>query len=303
MKFLNIEVDNHKKETHSLKKSIKEKDKELFKAENKSENFECSVKRLKTEISSLKSSNKKLSKEKFPNTKQACPASTQTCPPHSQLAAPVSSTIRTRTLPTTTDQISEILPLNIPTISRHSELFLASDSVMMSSPPATAPAVWSSPPYSPACQPPPSASIHSPCTPPGWPKSFSQPQSACDYEEKIVTENNKNTYEENNDVENNNHEEKAEIRVLENDTFKGQKVKPKCILSAEVQEILKAEKVDFEKLVDAVRRDEMDFKLTDDEDDSYSNYENDDYPDEYWDTEIQDVTDEAVDDQKPDNEI
>ena len=68
VKFLNNEVDARKKEIHSLKKSNKEKDKELFKAENKSENLEGSVKRLKTEISTLKNSNKRLSKEKFPNT-------------------------------------------------------------------------------------------------------------------------------------------------------------------------------------------------------------------------------------------
>ena len=65
----------------------------------------------------------------------------------------------------------------------------------------------------------------------------------------------------------------------------------------------KGGKVDFEKLVEAVRRDEMDFDLPDDEDDSYRNYDYDDYPDEYWDTEIQDVTDEAIDDQKPDDNI
>ena len=104
-------------------------------------------------------------------------------------------------------------------------------------------------------------------------------------------------------VENNNHEEKgviknnniAEKRVVEN-------VKPKCILSAEVQEIIKADKVDFEKLVEAVRRDKIGCDLPNDEDeDSYSNYEYEEYPDEYWNSaEILNVTDKVIDDQMPD---
>ena len=48
VKFLNSEADTYKKEIQCLKKCIRDKDKELFKSESKSENLECSVKRLKT---------------------------------------------------------------------------------------------------------------------------------------------------------------------------------------------------------------------------------------------------------------
>ena len=58
IKFLNSESDQNKKEICSLQKTIKEKDKELFKAESKCENIECSVQRLKTEVSSLKNLSK-----------------------------------------------------------------------------------------------------------------------------------------------------------------------------------------------------------------------------------------------------
>ena len=174
---------------------------------------------------------------------------------------------------------------------------------VISSPSPPAPAVSSSPTSSPACHPPTPASVHTPCTPPGWPSSISQPQSARNNGKESVAVNNKNIYEESDVVENNNHEEIgviknnniAEKRVVEN-------VKPKCILSAEVQEIIKADKVDFEKLVEAVRRDKIGCDLPNDEDeDSYSNYEYEEYPDEYWNSaEILNVTDKVIDDQMPD---
>ena len=81
IKFLNSESNQQKKEIHSLKKSNKEKEKELFKAESKCENLECSVKRMKTEVSSHKSDNKRLSKENSFFYRQTCSVPTQTCSP------------------------------------------------------------------------------------------------------------------------------------------------------------------------------------------------------------------------------
>ena len=158
----------------------------------------------------------------------------------------------------------------------------------------------------------PPASVHavcsSPCTPPGWTTCILQ--SARNSEKKIEAENERKTNEEDYVVENNNYEERSAIEnnsnaeniVIENDAYNERNVKPKCLLSTEIQEILKSEKLDFEKLVEAVRRDKIGLDLPNDgeEDYGYSNYEYEDYPHEYWDTEIQDVTDEAIDDQNLD---
>ena len=59
------------------------------------------------------------------------------------------------------------------------------------------------------------------------------------------------------------------------DTSEEKKVKRKNILSVEVQEILKHEKLDFAKLVEAVQNDKMICEDTEPEkdDDSYSNYD------------------------------
>ena len=107
-------------------------------------------------------------------------------------------------------------------------------------------------------------------------------------------------------VENNNNEEIVENNTYEQeknstkDTQEGKKMKRKCILSAEVQEILKEEKVDFQKLVEAVRNDKMDFNLAEhEEDDSYSDLMYEDHPDEYWDDEIKDITEEDVEQRNP----
>ena len=76
--------------------------------------------------------------------------------------------------------------------------------------------------------------------------------------------------------------------MVENTPDESKEVYHKCILSAEVQEILKEEKVDFNKLLEAVRNDKMDVNLPEDEidDESYNNYEYEDYYDEYCDNEI-----------------
>ena len=85
-------------------------------------------------------------------------------------------------------------------------------------------------------------------------------------------------------------------------TFEEKKVKQKNILSVEVQEILKDEKLDFAKLVEAVRNDKMICEDTEHEkdDDSYSNYDYESYPDEYWDIDIEDVAENDLEDEEPD---
>ena len=71
--------------------------------------------------------------------------------------------------------------------------------------------------------------------------------------------------------------------------WKAKKVKPKSLLSEEVQEILKNDKLDFAKLVEAVRNNKLPSDLLENDDDEF-NYE--EYPDEYCN--IHDVTDEAI---------
>ena len=80
-------------------------------------------------------------------------------------------------------------------------------------------------------------------------------------------------------------------------------VKRKCILSDEVQEVLKEETLIFARLVEAVKNDKMNFDLSEGEtDDSYSNFDHEKYPDEYWDTDIHDVTEDDVEEHEgPDN--
>ena len=82
------------------------------------------------------------------------------------------------------------------------------------------------------------------------------------YEQKNV---NENLILKEKNVENNNYEEKVENSTYKQenenkeDTLEEKNVKQKCILSLEVQEILKEEKVDFKKLIEAIRNDKMDF--------------------------------------------
>ena len=67
------------------------------------------------------------------------------------------------------------------------------------------------------------------------------------------------------------------------------------MLSDEVQKKLKEEKLDFGKLLEAVKNDKLPSDLLEhyeDEDYRYSDYE--DYPPKYWDKEIHDVTDEEA---------
>ena len=85
-------------------------------------------------------------------------------------------------------------------------------------------------------------------------------------------------------------------KVVESDT-KEEIEKSKCVPSEQVQKIVNQEKIDFEKLLEAVRNDDFfcnksENTAEDEEEDSYSNYEYENYPDDYW--EMDDVTDEDV---------
>ena len=121
---------------------------------------------------------------------------------------------------------------------------------------------WSSPPFSPPRIPPPQASPGSPYTPPRQPTSVQE--QACSNGQK-------------NEIEDN--------------SFKVQDVKRKCILSDEVQEILKEEKLDFARLVEAVKKDKMICDSSEGEH-AYSDFDYENYPDEYWDGDGNDVTEE-----------
>ena len=281
IKFLNSESDQHKKEIRSLQKSIKERDNKLFKAESKCENFECNVERLKTEVSSLKSKIKDLSKEKS-HKSQTCSTCSQTCPSLLDLvSAPAPLSPMLLTPPRTA---SKIHPTNISSTPGPAESPLVSGPVI-SSPVGVAQAAWSSPPISPTRQQTSLASIHSPCTPPGRPTTPHPLQSPCTV--RLVDEKN---MVKNDNIEN----------MVQKSTHEEKNIKRKCILSLEVQEILKEEKVDFKKLVEAVRNDKMDFDTPQDEIDySYSYSDLEDYPDEHWDEEIKNVTDEDIEHEKP----
>ena len=80
--------------------------------------------------------------------------------------------------------------------------------------------------------------------------------------------------------------------MVENKTY-GKEVKRKSLLSEEVQEILKSDKLDFAELVEAVRNDKLPSdQLEDEENDSFINFNYKKYPDEYWN--FHDVTDDAI---------
>ena len=70
LKTMNCEIVAHKTDLTKLKKSIKEKDKQIIKLEIKCENLESNVKWFKSDISDLKTENKKLIKGKFPQIKK-----------------------------------------------------------------------------------------------------------------------------------------------------------------------------------------------------------------------------------------
>ena len=60
--------------------------------------------------------------------------------------------------------------------------------------------------------------------------------------------------------------------MVENKTY-GKEVKRKSLLSEEVQEILKSDKLDFAELVEAVRKDKLPSdQLEDEENDSFINF-------------------------------
>ena len=71
----------------------------------------------------------------------------------------------------------------------------------------------------------------------------------------------------------------------------------KCVLSEQVQEIVKGGTIDFEKLLEAVRNDEffsIESENTAEEEDSYSYYAYENYPDDYREMNDDDFTDKDV---------
>ena len=82
---------------------------------------------------------------------------------------------------------------------------------------------------------------------------------------------------------------------VENHALENKKVKRKSLLSEEVQEVLRNDKFDFAKLVEAVRNNPLPsdlLEIDDEEIDNYSNYNYEEYPDEY--RSIHDATDEEI---------
>ena len=85
---------------------------------------------------------------------------------------------------------------------------------------------------------------------------------------------------------------------------KDKNVERKSILSAEVQEILKEEKLDFAKLLEAVRNDKLPCDISrNEEDDDYNTFDYENYPDESCHFEIHDITDEEVKNDGTDKEM
>ena len=82
---------------------------------------------------------------------------------------------------------------------------------------------------------------------------------------------------------------------VENHSLENKKVKRKSLLSEEVQEVLRNDKFDFAKLVEAVRNNPLPsdlLEIDDEEIDNYSNYNYEEYPDEY--RSFYDATDEEI---------
>ena len=69
IKVLQKEIDDQKKEEKCLTKTIKEKDREAVKIQNKCDNLEANVKRLKSDVTVLRNEKKKLDKEKLRKSK------------------------------------------------------------------------------------------------------------------------------------------------------------------------------------------------------------------------------------------
>ena len=266
LKNSNMEITKLKNEMKGASKLFKEKEKEAYKLDQKCENLEANLKRAKEELNSVKLNCKKLQKKQ----KESSIKNSERIDSSNNLVEldprPKSSSSPATSCCEHTPQCTVRQPRPPPSPSQP---LLLDKGPVISSPRVTV-QTWSSPPSSPPRYPPPPASIDSPHTPTRMPE-----EPTCSNVEKNVAEIN---------------------------TSGGKKVKRKNILSVEVQEILKDEKLDFAKLVEAVRNDKMICEDTEREkdDDSYSNYDYEIYPDEYWDMDIEDVTEDDIDHEEPD---
>ena len=137
IKVQNSEIEGHIKEANSLKKHIKENEKETFKFQSKNENLESNIFRLKTEVSNLRNENKRMvKKEKKRGLNSGSDRSRKTLTNNNNNSLSVSTKTVHASLSTTS--VASTLSLHEQTSS--SPLVLV-DSVDLSSPatdPATA---------------------------------------------------------------------------------------------------------------------------------------------------------------------
>ena len=267
------ENKNLKKVIDSLKKEVKEKERVIQKLEHTSENLSTNCKNFKAELTKLKNENKKLLKIKV-DTKQHRD-SNQNIPPASHdvpLTEPASSSRLCSPHSTSpgsphdcTTQHPSVPPIAPPGTSPGKTPRALSPAWKSRSSTTSAWSIASSGPSTPLRQSAPTS--QSPSTPPGFPE---QPylQPACgSVNEKMVE--NSDTHE-----------------IKEN---------PKCVLSEQVQEVIKEGKgkVDFKKLLEAVKNDEFFCGSSANSAEDEENYEHENHPDNYWESEIHDINDKA----------
>ena len=282
LKNSNREMTNLKDELRARNKLVKEKEKEAYKLDQKCENLEANLRRAKEEVNSIKSNYKKLQKKQKISDNKGSHHSDSKDIFSTSISQSVPTLAESRSTNSAVDSANNLVietnldylqsvPGSVTSSTQASTASLKSseDATQRTVPPpssaaATAPAAWSSSPTSPPRLPPPTASTNSPYTPSRQPEMY---------------------------------EEKYEV---EGDASKAVKdIKRKCMLSEEVLEVLKEEKLDFAKLVEAVKNDKMSYDLSEGEtDDSYSNFDYEKYPDEYWDTDIHDVTEDDAEENK-----
>ena len=277
------ENKNFKKVIDRMQKEAKEKEKAVQKLELKSDNLNTNLKNLKTELTKLRNENKKLLKSKvnikqqeddnknippasrdFLITEQVSPS--RLCsPPSTSPGSPHYGTPQPTSVPQCTKPIAK--PGTSPGKTPRA---LSPARKSRSSTTTSACSIAPFGPSTPLRQSGiPAPTSHSPCTPPGFPE---QPclQPACDsVNEKVVEDSDTN-------------------RIKEN---------PKSVLSKQVQEVIKEGKgkVDFKKLLEAVKNDEFFCGSSANSAEDEENYEHENHPDNYWEkSEIHDINDKAV---------
>ena len=257
-------VKSLKKDLDEKHKDVKGKEKAIQRLELKCENLSTNIKNHKAELTKVKNENKKLLKCKAKTEKQLGKDFNQNIPakdernlnvtPCSLIGgiAPVS--------PSNTSSSSNTPPCELlDTATAAAAVEIDHTTAPSACPSSTQPCGPSSPPCN---LPLPGPTSVSPRTPPR--------------NEHLTLACGENQF------------------VVENDLLEDKKVKSKNLLSEEVQEILKNDKFDFAKLVEAVRNNKLpsDLSENDANEDDYSSFNYEEYPDEYWN--IHDVSDDAI---------